>query len=97
MPSVALSYRVIEMSVLTIFRMNPCSPVPQVIVGTKQGEILTYDLATSSLTDTIEAHSASVSSLHIRPDGQALVSGSADKQVKFWEFQWAGSLEDKVR
>lgn len=59
----------------------------QIAVGTKSGEILIYDLASSSLIDTIKAHTASVWSLHIRPDEQALVSGSADKDVKFWEFE----------
>lgn len=59
----------------------------QIAVGTKSGEILIYDLASSSLIDTIKAHTASVWSLHVRPDEQALVSGSADKDVKFWEFE----------
>ncbi|KAG6335537.1 hypothetical protein ID866_3567, partial [Astraeus odoratus] len=58
-----------------------------VAVGTKSGEILIYDLAGSSLVDTIKAHSATVWSMHVRHDGQVLVSGSADKEVKFWEFQ----------
>ncbi|KAF7983876.1 hypothetical protein HWV62_18218 [Athelia sp. TMB] len=58
-----------------------------IAVGTKSGEILIYDLASSSLIDTIKAHTASVWSLHVRPDERALVSGSADKDVKFWEFE----------
>jgi len=59
----------------------------QIAIGTKTGEILIYDLASSSLIETIKAHTASVWSLHVRPDKQALVSGSADKDVKFWEFE----------
>ena len=59
----------------------------QIAVGTKSGEILIYDIASSSLVDTIQAHSATVWSIHVRPDEQGLVSGSADKDVKFWEFE----------
>jgi U3 small nucleolar RNA-associated protein 12 len=25
--------------------------------------------------------------MHVRPDGRALVTGSADKDVKFWDFE----------
>ncbi|KAJ7699976.1 WD-repeat-containing protein [Mycena rosella] len=59
----------------------------QIAVGTKTGEILIYDLASSSLVETIQAHTGTVWSLHVRADEQALVSGSADKDVKFWEFE----------
>lgn len=59
----------------------------QVAVGTKNGEILVYDIASSSLLETIQAHTATVWSMHVRADGQALVTGSADKDVKFWEFE----------
>ncbi|KAI0693786.1 WD40 repeat-like protein [Cytidiella melzeri] len=59
----------------------------QVAVGTKAGEILVYDIASSSLIDTVKAHAAAVWSMHVRADGEALVSGSADKDVKFWEFE----------
>lgn len=58
-----------------------------IAIGTKSGEILLYDLASSSLMETIQAHTATVWSLHVRPDQQALVSGGADKDVKFWEFE----------
>ncbi|KAJ7499020.1 WD-repeat-containing protein [Mycena latifolia] len=59
----------------------------QIAVGTKTGEILIYDLASSSLVETIQAHTGTVWSLHVRADEHALVSGSADKDVKFWEFE----------
>ncbi|KAI4526071.1 WD40-repeat-containing domain protein [Schizophyllum commune] len=57
-------------------------------VGTKSGEILIYDVAASALIDTIKAHTSTVWSLHVRKDDEVLVSGSADKEVKFWEFEW---------
>lgn len=68
----------------------------QIAIGTKTGEILIYNLASSALIETVKAHTASVWSLHIRPDEQALVSGSADKDVKFWEFEWKDAKEDAV-
>lgn len=58
-----------------------------VAVGTKTGEILVYDVQSSSLIETVKAHSGTVWSLHVRRDGRTLVSGSADKDVKFWEFE----------
>ncbi|KAG6837545.1 hypothetical protein H0H93_007726 [Arthromyces matolae] len=67
-----------------------------VAVGTKNGEILIYDLASSSLIETIQAHTATVWSLHVRADQQALVSGSADKDVKFWEFDRKSITDENV-
>jgi U3 small nucleolar RNA-associated protein 12 len=46
-----------------------------------------YDVSASALIETFAAHSGPVWSLDIRPDGKGLVSGSADKDVKFWEFE----------
>ncbi|KAK7695479.1 hypothetical protein QCA50_000115 [Cerrena zonata] len=59
----------------------------QIAVGTKSGEILIYDVASSTLVETIQAHTSTVWSIQVREDGQALVSGSADKDVKFWELE----------
>lgn len=56
-------------------------------MGTKSGEILIYDIASSSLVESIKAHTGTVWSMHVRADAQALVSGSADKDVKFWQFE----------
>ncbi|KAG2118849.1 WD-repeat-containing protein [Suillus discolor] len=68
-----------------------------VAIGTKSGEILIYDLASSALTETVKAHSSTVWSLHVRPDEQILVSGSADKEVKFWEFERNVFSDDEVK
>jgi WD40 repeat protein len=60
----------------------------QVVIGTKSGEMELFDLSSSTLVETIKAHTATLWSIHIRPDQQALVTGSADKDVKFWNFEW---------
>ncbi|KAI0321825.1 WD-repeat-containing protein [Amylostereum chailletii] len=59
-----------------------------IVVGTKSGELLIYDLSSSSLVETIQAHTSTVWSMHVRADDQALVTGSADKDIKFWSFEW---------
>ncbi|KAL4241239.1 TBC1 domain family involved in cilium biogenesis [Abortiporus biennis] len=66
----------------------------QLAVGTKTGEILIYDIASSALVETLQAHTATVWSMHVRRDGQALVTGSADKDVKFWEFEQKAADSD---
>ncbi|ODQ81299.1 hypothetical protein BABINDRAFT_160662 [Babjeviella inositovora NRRL Y-12698] len=59
-----------------------------IVLGTKHGELQLYDLASSELLHTVEdAHSDEIWSLDLTPDGKALVSGSSDKQVKFWDFK----------
>jgi U3 small nucleolar RNA-associated protein 12 len=59
----------------------------QVVVGTKSGELMLYDIAASTLLSTYKAHSGPVWDIHVRPDGRGLVSGSADKDVRFWDFE----------
>ncbi|RLL95487.1 hypothetical protein CFD26_102926 [Aspergillus turcosus] len=58
-----------------------------VVVGNKNGELEVFDIASSTLLDTIKAHDGPVWSLHVHPDGKSMVSGSADKSAKFWSFQ----------
>ena len=53
----------------------------------KSGELVLYDIATSTLMSTYRAHAGSVWGISVRPDGRGLVSGSADKDVKFWDFE----------
>lgn len=58
-----------------------------VVVGTKAGTVELFDVASSAIIDTVQAHEGAIWSLQVHPDGKSLVTGSADKHVKFWEFQ----------
>jgi U3 small nucleolar RNA-associated protein 12 len=58
-----------------------------VVLGTREGKLEMYDLPSSSLLDTIDAHEGHVWSLQVSPDRKGLVTGSADKSVKFWSVE----------
>lgn len=56
-------------------------------MGTKTGEIELFDVASSAMIESVKAHEASIWSLQVHPDGKSLVTGSADRNSKFWDFQ----------
>jgi U3 small nucleolar RNA-associated protein 12 len=58
-----------------------------VVVGTKAGEIELFDVGSSSLMETVDAHKGALWSLDVSTDGKVMVTGGADKTVKFWEFR----------
>lgn len=58
-----------------------------VVVGTKTGELEMFDIASSTLLETVKAHDEELTSLHVHPDGKSVVTGSKDKTAKFWEFK----------
>jgi U3 small nucleolar RNA-associated protein 12 len=58
-----------------------------VVVGNKNGELEVFDIASSTRLDTIQAHDGPVWALHVHPDGKSMVTGSADKTAKFWDFK----------
>lgn len=67
-----------------------CTFVPGdkiVVVGTKSGELELFDIASAAKIGQVEAHEGSIWSLQVHPDGRSLVSGSADKTAKFWNFE----------
>lgn len=57
-----------------------------VLVGNKSGDVEVFDVASSTLIDTVKAHEGAVWSMRVHPDGKAVVTGSADKSAKFWRF-----------
>lgn len=63
------------------------------LVGTKSGTLEIMDIASGSLTEAIEAHAGSIRSIVPIPDedgtvgARGFVTGSADHDVKFWEYQ----------
>ncbi|KAI9835147.1 MAG: hypothetical protein M1819_002516 [Sarea resinae] len=58
-----------------------------VVVGTKTGDLELFDIASSSLIETTHAHDGAIWTLQVHPDGKSLVTGSADKSAKFWNFE----------
>jgi U3 small nucleolar RNA-associated protein 12 len=58
-----------------------------VVLGTKEGKLEIFDIASSTLLETLPAHERDIWSLHVHPDGKSLVTGSADKSAKFWDFR----------
>ena len=58
-----------------------------VVVGNRNGELELFDIASSTLIDTVKAHEGPVWTLHVHPDGKSVVTGSADKSAKFWSFE----------
>lgn len=59
----------------------------QIIVGTKSGKIQIFDLASGNLLETTEAHEGALWSIGLSPDQRGIVTGGADKTVKFWDFE----------
>jgi U3 small nucleolar RNA-associated protein 12 len=58
-----------------------------VVIGTKSGELEMFDVASAAMIDTVKAHEGALWTLQVHPDGKSLVSGSADKSAKFWNFE----------
>uniref|UniRef100_A0A8C1T6L8 WD repeat domain 3 n=1 Tax=Cyprinus carpio TaxID=7962 RepID=A0A8C1T6L8_CYPCA len=59
----------------------------QIILGTKSGKIQLFDLASGSLLETTDAHAGALWSMCLSPDQRGIVTGGADKTVKFWDFE----------
>lgn len=59
----------------------------QIILGTKSGKLQIFELASGNLLESVDAHDGALWSLCLAPDQRGIVSGSADKTVKFWDFE----------
>ena len=58
-----------------------------VVVGNRKGAIEIFDIASSTLLETVNAHNGPIWTLHVHPDGRSIVTGSADKSAKFFNFE----------
>ncbi|KAK4692426.1 U3 small nucleolar RNA-associated protein 12, partial [Lecanoromycetidae sp. Uapishka_2] len=58
-----------------------------VIVGNRNGELEIFDIASSTLIDTVKAHEGPIWTLNVHPDGRSMATGSADKSAKFYNFE----------
>ncbi|XP_054817834.1 uncharacterized protein LOC129317543 isoform X1 [Prosopis cineraria] len=57
------------------------------LVGTKSGSLEIIDIGSGTCLEVVEAHGGSVRSIAVLPDENGFVTGSADHDVKFWEYQ----------
>lgn len=57
------------------------------IVGTKTGKLELFDIASGTMLESIDAHDDAVWSIAITPNKKGFVTGSADKTLKFWNFE----------
>ncbi|KAL8647075.1 MAG: hypothetical protein Q9226_006589 [Calogaya cf. arnoldii] len=60
-----------------------------VVVGNRNGELEVFDIASSTLIETVKAHDGPIWTLHVHPDGKSMATGSADKTAKFFDFEVA--------
>ncbi|PVU87484.1 hypothetical protein BB561_006305 [Smittium simulii] len=58
-----------------------------VAIGTKAGNIELFSLSSSLMISSFESHENGCYTLVVKPDKTGLLSGGADKLVKFWDFE----------
>ncbi|KAJ2694670.1 beta transducin, partial [Coemansia spiralis] len=59
-----------------------------IVVGTKEGTLELYDIPGAALVETFDAHAGGACwAIDVSPDKKGLVTGGADKCVKFWNFE----------
>ncbi|KAL3536218.1 hypothetical protein ACH5RR_004679 [Cinchona calisaya] len=57
------------------------------VIGTKGGTIEIVDVRSGTCVEVVEAHGGPVNSIAPTPDGSGFITGSADNDVKFWEYR----------
>lgn len=56
------------------------------LVGTKGGAIEVIDIGSGTCIEVVEAHGGSIRSILAIPNENRIVTGSADHDIKFWEY-----------
>jgi U3 small nucleolar RNA-associated protein 12 len=57
------------------------------LVGSDKGTIEIIDVGSGTCFEAVEAHGGSIRSIAAIPNENGFVTGSADHDVKFWEYQ----------
>ncbi|KAF5187418.1 Wd repeat-containing protein [Thalictrum thalictroides] len=75
-----------------------CSFIPGnkfALVGTNAGTLEIIDVGSGTCVEVVEAHGDSVGSIVMLPNEKGFVTGSADHNVKFWEYRQKPGQESK--
>ncbi|VDO82003.1 unnamed protein product [Soboliphyme baturini] len=62
----------------------------------KDGSLLLFDIGSRTLLQTVEAHNGPVSTIELFPHQDGIATGGADKVVKFWTFEVDASVATKL-
>ena len=57
-----------------------------IVVGTKEGKLDLVQVSSNSVQESISAHQGAIWDIQLLPDEKGIVSASADKQIKFWDY-----------
>lgn len=57
------------------------------LVGTKGGKLEVIDIGSGTCIEAVEAHGGSIRTIAAIPNENSFVTGSADHEVKFWEYR----------
>lgn len=66
------------------------------ILGTKEGKLEIYDLQSSRLLEIVDAHTAPIWGIQLRSDNSGIISVSADKRLKMWDFNFREVSDDEA-
>lgn len=69
------------------------------LIGTKEGNILIYDILSASLLESVRASDSNepIWCMDLFPNKKGIVTGSEDKVVKFWDFDLVQDDEQRAR
>lgn len=66
------------------------------VVGTKKGNLAVINVGSSEIVQFYRASDKAITCLCAYPNGKGLVSGSDDKQVKFWNYELVADGKRKL-
>jgi WD40 repeat protein/transcriptional regulator with XRE-family HTH domain len=57
-----------------------------ILIGYSGGAILVWDVTSGEIVQSLKGHTAAVTGITLSPDGKYVLTGSADKTVRLWDW-----------
>ncbi|CAL1531432.1 unnamed protein product [Lymnaea stagnalis] len=67
------------------------------VIGTKNGKLQLFDINQGTLLGSFDAHVGALWSIAAMPDKRGLVSGGADHDVKFWNYELVSDSKNNLQ
>ena len=73
---------------MSFFQVSHCLATRRIVVGTKSGQMVMYELRANKVQH-IQAHQSAVTALAFNPDGKHLCTYSApENKLSFWQTRF---------